>query len=491
MITGLWLGNSPARDQRYVFQVAPRGAAQAVYRNETRRNIDPALLEQIGPRQYRLRAFPILPLRITWGADGVTHAIEDAPPFYLWLTYRTLANGDAWPLPRLAIGRNVYWDADTLRLVNGKAAPADDKRWLPEAIPAAQPVTPAAHRVDLAGGVSVLALPAEGEQLPALPEELRLALVLDRSYSMSTYQELVASTISRVQALTGQVDVYLTASAYRGEPAERVALQAFDPQEIIYFGGQNAAELLAQFASLSAGQAYDAVLVLTDGSGYELGASEVEIPSLDAPVWMLHLDGDIPLGYDDATLQAIQASGGGVVGDLEQALQRLALDLAAGAGDSQALQRDILDGYVWSVVPTHLVSQYSSGTAVPAAQDGFAALAARQDILAEITRQRGVLEDVQTLDRLHALAQAYGIVTPYSSMIVLVNDEQQRLLEQMSNLEDRYNREYEALTDTVPSTNSPLTGVPEPEEWLLLSLAAALLAWFAYRQRFALQRVQR
>ena len=36
VITGLWLGNSPDKAKADVYQVAPRGAAQAVYREETR-----------------------------------------------------------------------------------------------------------------------------------------------------------------------------------------------------------------------------------------------------------------------------------------------------------------------------------------------------------------------------------------------------------------------------------------------------------------------
>lgn len=39
--------------------VAPRGAARQVYEQGLARRIDPALLEQVGPRQYRLRVFPI------------------------------------------------------------------------------------------------------------------------------------------------------------------------------------------------------------------------------------------------------------------------------------------------------------------------------------------------------------------------------------------------------------------------------------------------
>ncbi len=39
--------------------VAPKGAAQKVYEQQLRQNRDPALLEQTGPNQYRLRIFPI------------------------------------------------------------------------------------------------------------------------------------------------------------------------------------------------------------------------------------------------------------------------------------------------------------------------------------------------------------------------------------------------------------------------------------------------
>ena len=48
------------------------------------------------------------------------------------------------------------------------------------------------------------------------------------------------------------VEVYLTASKYRGEVPSRVALADLNPDTIMYYGGQNAAELLAQF-ELAAG----------------------------------------------------------------------------------------------------------------------------------------------------------------------------------------------------------------------------------------------
>ncbi|MCQ3980281.1 MAG: hypothetical protein DPW09_43265, partial [Anaerolineae bacterium] len=90
-----------------------------------------------------------------------------------------------------------------------------------------------------------------------------------------------------------------------------MVLADLNPDTIMYYGGQNAAELLAQFDALRAGQIYDAILVLTDGSGYELGEGNIAVVIPAAPVWMIHLGGDFSLGYDDPTLEAIQASGGG------------------------------------------------------------------------------------------------------------------------------------------------------------------------------------
>jgi hypothetical protein len=147
---------------------------------------------------------------------------------------------------------------------------------------------------------------------------------------------------------------------------------------------------------------------------------------------------------------------------------------------------DLLGGYVWTVLPTaqaEAVLPPGEEVVVHTGQDPFAALAARRLILAEQQRNKGTIHQVETLDALHALAMEYGIVTPYSSMIVLVNPRQQTLLDQLSELGDRYQREVESLGETTPASPVPLVGVPEPHEWLLLGLAAALLAYLAMRRR--------
>lgn len=143
---------------------------------------------------------------------------------------------------------------------------------------------------------------------------------------------------------------------------------------------------------------------------------------------------------------------------------------------------DLLDGYLWVSLPTAEANAATPSGAAPqihSPEDGFAALAARRLVLAEMQRNKGSISQLDTLDYLHSLATKVGIVTPYSSMIVLVAADQQQLLDKLSGLEDRYNREVESLGNTTPAVASPMAfaGVPEPQEWLLMGLAAAMLVY--------------
>lgn len=478
VVTGVWLGNTNDRNNRFAYRIAPRGAAQATYRNEVRRNMDPALVEQIGPRQYRLRVFPIEPKR--WQPN---RTLVDAAEMHLWLTFRVLANNQAWTLPRLAEKRNVFWDNRTVRLVNGKPMQVDPQTWLPTWIAATTPAQPQTHRVDFASGESVIVRPMTQNDLPALRDNLRLAIVLDRSRSMQKYADDVKAVLNRLSKFAN-ADAYLTASVYRGEPAVRMKLSTLDVNRLDYVGGQNAGELLVQFDALRASDPYDAIIVITDGTGYELGESAVKPSIPNAPVWMVHLGGALPLGYDDATLEAIQASGGGVTGSIDDALNRIAVstsrnlfavnDVPAGAS------ADWVDGYGWFVT-----SPRKTGSAAPVYidDDGFAAFAARRVILDAMYRERANLRQLSMLDQLHALATKNNIVTPYSSMIVLVNTQQEQLLNQLEQQSDRFDREVEQIGDTIGQNPLNVTGVPEPHEWLLIGLATIMLAVYVRKKK--------
>ena len=114
-----------------------------------------------------------------------------------------------------------------------------------------------------------------------------------------------------------------------------------------------------------------------------------------------------------------------------------------------------------------------------AASADFASFAAGRLILAEVHRRRAALDQLHTLDYLHTLAMEHSVVSPYSSMIVLVNTEQQKLLDQLEQRDDRFQREYEEVGET--QNPFSITGVPEPHEWLLLALAVIMLFGWSFK----------
>jgi putative PEP-CTERM system integral membrane protein len=483
VLTGVWLGNSPDRDQRFSYRVSPRGAAQQVYREQVRVNIDPALLEQIGPRQYRLRVFPIEPQLWHWDIETQERVVTPGSQLYMWLTYSVLANDGNWPLPLLAEKVNVYWDESSVRMVNDDPVNGETDSWLPVSVVASNPIDPSAHQVTFSSGETVTLIPVSDSdtQTSERPSDLRLAVVLDRSRSMETHSSSLAETLGALQSIGSDVDIYLTSSFYRGEPASVAKLADIVPKEITYLGGQNAAELLGQFFALSRGRSYDALLVLTDGSGFKLGGEAVDLPIPEAPVWMVHVDGNFPYGYDDGTLQVIQASGGGVARSMDEALTRLMVSLE-GSENPEILARDIVDNYEWLTTSLGVVVTPGTDLIIHELDDPFVAIAARRLILSEMNHHRGTIDDLATLDALHAIAVEHGIVTPYSSMIVLVNNTQQSRLDKLEAQGNRFEREAEEIGETAPAPLE-VTGVPEPHEWLLIILGLAMLGWYAWRKR--------
>jgi putative PEP-CTERM system integral membrane protein len=497
VITGVWLGNSDNRDERFPHRVSPRGAAQQAYRQEVRRNIDPALVEQIGPRQYRVRIFPIEPKNLTFQQNDYgfqTPQLKVGPPLHFWLTWRTMARDSAWTMPYLAEKRNVYWDNKTVRTVNNtplntSSAEAGTAGWLPASLPAANTATASPHRFDLPGGENVIAQPLAPAQVPALANNLHLAVVLDRSRSMAPLSANVQDALNSFQPIASQgstVDLYLTASRFRGEQPSRTPLTALDVASLTYIGGQNPSELLQQFAALRGNARYDGVFVLTDGTGYALGKSDAAVAAVTAPLWFVHLGSQFPLGYDDATLEQIQSSGGGVTGSVTDALNRFAVTTALARGDSFAnippgAIADYVDNYLWFTLPSD-----TAQSAFPhlTSDAEFAPFAARHLILTNVRREQASLNQLNTLDELHALAKQYNVVSPYSSMIVLVDSFQNRTLDELEKQGDRFDREVEEVGQT---TTFDITAVPEPHEYLLMAIGVIALVWYARKRRKEVQ----
>ncbi|MGK7924906.1 MAG: TIGR02921 family PEP-CTERM protein [Spirulina sp.] len=454
VLTGVWLGETSDRVSRYVYQISPRGAAQQVYNDQVRERVDPALLEQVGPRQYRLRAFPIPPRRVVEGE-------LQTPEMHLWLTYQVLQKDRGWAFPQLAEKRNIFWTQKTKRFLNGKKQRRSNN-WLPAFLPISATVPLQPHTIDFPQGYQLIANPLTESEY-AFPKGMKIAVLLDTSYSM---RERVREIEQALKWLTKQgfsdnnltnndADLYLTGTL-NVEPKRIDDIDRVNLSQLVFYGTIQPPEMLQQFHRLQGESKYDAILLLTDEGTYELSDDDAEVPEINIPLWMVHLGDKLPPAYADRVLSAIQDSGGGVAVQLSEVLQQLATRASLNAVN-------VMDGYTWKIEESDRQIEN---------KDGFSAIAARQLILG--LGQQLDTQQVANLDILHDIAKTNSVITPYSSAIVLVNDRQKEQLKQAEAKSDRFEREVESGKEQLTSPLNPfhVSAVPEPELWILLGIGA-------------------
>ncbi len=513
-ITGIWLGDTADRDKRFTFQVSPRGAAQKVYNSQVRRErpIDPALLEQVGPQQYRLRAFPIpVGLRPGEKANEVNRPLE----MHLWLTYQVVQQAKGWSMPQLNEKRNIFWNNSSKRLYNGKQVKSY-YQWLPDFLPAKNAVDQeqlTTQQVNL-DGLQIIAKPLAKDDYN-LPTNGKFAVIVDTSYSMGKHARSLRNNLQWLknngyadQVAPNQVlsnndaDFYLVGT--NGKAPVRIDdLSNFQENDIVYYGTVQPGEILQQFVKMQGETKYDGILLLTDAGSYELSQNKKDLPEINSPLWFIHLDRAISPAYDDATIQVLQKSAGGVGTDISEVLQRITTrqNLTANLVNqtqpvtnlstedaTKTTKQDqlkpsvvsVVDGYAWYLQPniTNIINNSQS--------QNFAPLAARQLVLG--MSQQMSQQTLQWLDNIHAIAKNHKIVTPYSSMIVLVNEEQRQMLVEAEASTDRFNRMVETGEETLSKPMNPLgtpqtTAIPEPSHILGTGAIAILLIIRRQRRR--------
>ena len=437
------------------------------------------MIEQICPKQYRLRAFPIPAKREFTQTNGPTE-------MHLWLTYKVMRQPQGWAMPILAEKRNIFWNEDTRRMIAGKQVDYSDKEaketWLPPFLPAVaqQPLT--SHQASFPGENIISAKPLASSNY-LLPQGKKFAFILDTSRSMATETQEVKQSFEWLKANTvgkNGVDLYVASAA--GMPPKLVKdLRSFDVGKLTFYGTIQLKDMLQQFAQLRGDQSYDSVFLVSDRHSYELSDDRQNTVSMPTPLWIVHLGG-LPPGYDDATLKVIQDSGGGVSTDIKEAMQRGAT--TAASGNSVV---SVVDGYAWSYAKNAKSEKKLKSAAaiepLDAVNEGFKPIAARQ-LIAALSKQKSS-NQLSQLDAMHSVAKTFNVVTPYSSMIVLVNDAQREQLKEAEAKKDRFERKVESGKEELSKPNNPLnvSGVPEPEEWLLLGVGAIGLLVIFFRQR--------
>ncbi|MBE9142124.1 TIGR02921 family PEP-CTERM protein [Planktothrix mougeotii] len=455
VITGLWLGDTNNKATRFPFTVAPRGAAQKVYNSQVKRErpVDPALLEQVGTQHYRLRAFPIPAKSTSWDRNNSSRPTE----LHLWLTYKVMGQGNQWPLPKVGEKRNIFWTKSTQRIRNQKRIRGFDKNWLEASLPASK-ASIQSHEVTLEG-YKITAQPLT-EKDYSLPQGQQFAIILDTSRSMGNHQQELVKTLDwfKTNVLTkNQADLYITATE-GNQPQLIDDLRQFPVNQKAFYGTLQIKEMLRQFMELKGNKSYDGIILISDEGSYELSEDKTGVPQISVPLWIVHL-GSLAPAYEDGTLKMIQKNGGGVSTDISEVMKRIATteqltQKLVSSPQPKPTVLTVADGYGWFMEKT---------TEKPTNSQGFEPIAAR--LLVRGLSQKTSDQQLTELDGIHAIAKTYNIVTPYSSMIVLVNDEQRQALKAAEASADRFNRKIETGKEQLNKPNNPLNNtasVPEP-----------------------------
>jgi putative PEP-CTERM system integral membrane protein len=462
VITGLWLGDNDNLNTRFPFKIATRGAAQKVYNSQVRRvrPVDPALLEQVGSRQYRLRAFPV-PAKLR--STEIINSPNRPTKMHLWLTYKVMEKDGKWALPQLKEKRNIYWTKRTQRFRDEQKVRgfAD---WLEIDLPVSsvkqdrikEPLKNSETQAFLLDNYLVSAQKNTVSKIK-LPENKKLAVILDTSYSMREQITRLSKNLTWLKdnlTKQNQVDLYLI--YHQGIAPQKIQLTEWlqKPNSTfsnIFYGSLQPKEMLQQFSTTKGDTQYDGVILITDEGSYELGKDKQQLSDLKAPLWIVHLN-SLAQAYDDATFKTIEKYGGGVTTEIAEALQQIAV---TNQTNSDVVR--ITDGYTWKI------TQNSSKTASQINNNNFFPLAARV-LVRELSKQI-IDNNLTQLDAIHAIAKQYSIITPYSSAIVLVNDEQRQALQEAEAEADRFDREIENGQENLNKPNNPLnntvTSIPE------------------------------
>lgn len=459
VFSGLWLSDNDSIVKKYDFNVAPRGAAQQVYKNELRKRIDPSLLEQVGPNQYRLRAFPILPKVRDYSVAG-TSKVNDGPNFHLWIEYTTcIINGtreSVWPTPEVLERRNVFATNETKYSLNGKQAEeVNAGSWIPlKLIKTTKPTK--VLEVSYEGKSVVF----ESDVPASLAPKTKLNVLIDHSYSMQKWHGSILEKLTELHTKFGKDNVKIIV----GEK-EIKSLNMLKRED--FWGKNQAMEQLSKYAD---NRSPHSTVFITDNGSYELTTDNLPSLKLNAPIYIYHL-GKIAKVYPDNLFETLKMNDGDVCTDLADLQQKIA-------------SKQVINGERISEDGGLKISYFESSKSMTMSPpSSMAAKIIGAKIIDNKIKEVYKGNRLQALDDMHRIALKHQIVSPYSSMIVLVTKVQKELLKNAENEKDRFDRENETGTEPIGNNDVlQVTGTPEPHEWVLIILSILMLLAYYFKQ---------
>lgn len=468
IITGLWLG--PELEETGV--IAPKGAARRTYEQQVRRKVDPALLEQTGPRQYRLRVFPIpiKPGRVNLFRDFDNEQIDERNQ-RVKFEYITFVSPEGIPLPIISTKRNVYENGKSIvqYFVDGQKKdnfstavnPCLSQSFSVETPIGKVSFIPHGQNQGLSGyNCNTL----DFESFPDIQGK-KFAFLFDASYSSEqrdwlSYlkEKLPINTLSQ----NNEIDAYFFTTQL-SQPVRLTSDSLQNDLSVVHFGGTDRLKALQNLP-----QQYDAIIMFTDASDSDVEPENDVVYPDKTPIFIVHDSNSFPQYHDNLTFSILR-SGGGVFTDADEVFERITLKQQSQAYDGKILSIDDYGAWILS----------EEGDSIGLSGNIDDLLAHKQTVNSMI--QNGAID----LEQIHRIAISQGMVSPYSSYIALVTDRQKQQLENASQKDDKFDVDYDVGEENIsdPSMSGVLNlgAVPEPEEWALMITAVIILGYF-YRK---------
>ncbi len=477
VVTDLRLG--PAL--QYRGQIAPRGAAEQTYVEQVWKQVDPALLEQVGPRQYRLRVYPVpaanevAQQRRVEEVEGEVQRVQ--------FTYYVLRDSAGIPLPHYSAARNVLSGETKYTVqINGESKRlTDDRLYVVDPRSTAELCAVdktlklrllGVDQTEIKLGQSALSTDCEpAGSTFGIAQGKRIQFMVDTSYDNreggldSALQQLrelptsfyenntvtltlynsvatVAKTLSRPEDVPQATDLIFF--SHSSLPVLANAITANTEAVVILSGTRNP---FAEDSSLPSQQFSNKIITVVHEGAVPTYGPNVESSLAKIRSLTVHTN------VDEA---------------LEVALLQLGLVTQKGVmvGDYWSIETDVLRGvpiYTASVdVRTTsstdwvFVPPLESVVAIPEYQNAssseekmFEKLAVRADI-------KRHMKKLTPPNQLHSFAVVTGIVSPLSSYIALVNEQQQVRLNQLSTGEKSFTNELDFRV-AQPRMQNPLS----------------------------------
>ena len=216
--------------------------------------------------------------------------------------------------------------------------------------------------------------------------------------------------------------------------------------------------ILNQFLTNNQSQ-FDVLMIVTDKGNYESSGDSIEAPKLNFPLFIHHLGNEQTPIYNDAFLETMQNSNGGVIKNSTDFINQLNL-----LENTKVIKYD--DGIQYSLIKSSKENNRALSEIVTNAYIQNLKIATDSNRITE-------------LDFIHSLALKEQIVTPYSSMIVLVNERQKEALKKAEAEADRFDREVESGDEEASSPGNPfkVSGTPEPHEWIFIGIILLFIGY--------------